>query len=337
MLAKATKAGRGFAGKIDYLYEGKLQSRGETNKKATIITHSENLIIPRSVDDIHSRNLLKAEFISQAKRHEDYGKSPNKSYVGEHILSFTNEDRKQLNTEKLREITEEYIKMAGLDKTQYLAISHHDTDNLHVHILFNRAMDDGTKYKAWKEQNKTIERGIALALEHGFTLVKNQIQIANSKEVIKLRSEMSDIKDLRNSNELLSKAKNLHHLQKLCEAKQISFSKDENLRTVTMDSKTYQEANLQAVFLLNRMENTSTEKKKEVNQSKTNKYDYPSKSKQQTENIEDESTDLKLKKQIKTIENESKNRIKKQKRQAGFQIKIQKIKKKEELKKGRGI
>jgi predicted transposase/invertase (TIGR01784 family) len=53
MLAKATKAGRGFAGKIDYLYEGKLESRGEVNKKATVITHSENLIIPRSTDDIH--------------------------------------------------------------------------------------------------------------------------------------------------------------------------------------------------------------------------------------------------------------------------------------------
>jgi hypothetical protein len=335
MLAKATKAGRGFAGKIDYLYEGKLQNRGEVNKKATVITHSENLIIPRSTDDIYSRNMLKAEFIQQAKKHEDYGKSPNKSYVGEHILSFTNEDRKQLNTEKLRGITEEYIKMAGLDKTQYLAVSHHDTDNLHIHILFNRAMNDGTKYKAWKEQNKTLERGIALALEHGFALVKNQIQIANSKEVIKLRSEMPDIKDLQKSNELLSKAKNLHHLQKLCEAKQISFTKDENLRTVTMDSKTYQEANLQAVFLLNRLGNTQIENKKEVKQSKMKNYDYTFKSKNQKENIEDESPDLKLKKQIKTPERESSNRIKKQKRQAGFQIKIQK--KKKELKEERRI
>ncbi|MFY7936495.1 MAG: relaxase/mobilization nuclease domain-containing protein, partial [Flavobacterium sp.] len=165
MLAKANATGKGFGGKIDYLYDGKLEDRGAVEKGTKVITHSDNIRVPNGADDKLTRNLMKADFIEQAKQHKDYGKDKNSAFVGEHILSFTADDRKKLDPEKLKGITEKYIKIAGINDTQYLAVTHHDTENLHVHILFNRAMNDGTKYKAWKEQNKTLERGVALALE----------------------------------------------------------------------------------------------------------------------------------------------------------------------------
>lgn len=326
MLAKANATGKGFGGKIDYLYDGKLEDRGAVEKGTKVITYSDNIRIPNGADDKLTRNLMKADFIEQAKQHKDYGKDKNSAFVGEHILSFTADDRKKLDPEKLRGITEEYIKMAGIDKTQYLAVTHHDTENLHVHILFNRAMNDGTKYKAWKEQNKTLERGVALALEHGFKLVKNQKEVANSKEVVKLRSEMQDIKDLRNSNELLSTARNLLHLEKMCEAKKIPFSKDEKQKTVDFNGKTYQEADMKSVFLLNRNEATqSTEK--QVPENKEKKTEILSKPKQVQE---EKSEDLKLKKQVNAQEDNFSKRPKSKKRQAGHKIKVAKVEMKKE-------
>ena len=333
MLAKANATGKGFSGKIDYLYEGKLEDKGAVEKGTKVITHSDNIRVPNGADDKLTRNLMKADFIEQAKQHKDYGKDKNNVFVGEHILSFTADDRKKLDPEKLRGITEEYIKMAGIDKTQYLAVTHHDTENLHVHILFNRAMNDGTKYKAWKEQNKTLERGVALALEHGFKLVKNQKEVANSKEVVKLRSDMQDIKDLRNSNELLGTARNLLHLEKMCEAKKIPFSKDELQKTVDFNGKTYQEADLKAVFLLNRNENTQpTEKKSPENREK--QTELSSKPNQVQEN---KSDNIKLEKQVNSQDDNFSKRPKFKKRQAGHKIKVAKVERKKEIKWEGGI
>lgn len=333
MLAKANQSGKGFSGKIDYLYDGKLEDRGAVEKGTKVIFHSDNIRVPNGADDKLTRSLLKEDFIEQAKQHKDYGKDKNSAYVGEHILSFTADDRKQLDPDKLKAITDEYIKMAGIDKTQYLAVTHHDTENLHVHILFNRAMNDGTKYKAWKEQNTTIERGVALALEHGFKLVKNQKEVAQSKEVIQLRSEMQDIKDLRSSNELLGKARNLLHLEKMCEAKKIPFSKDELQKTVNFDGKTYQEADLKAVFLLNRNENNiTTEKQPTENKEKQQEPLLKSQI-----NEDPKSEDLNLKKQVNARDDNFNKRRKRKKRQAGHKIKVSKIERKKEKEWDRGI
>jgi hypothetical protein len=333
MLAKANQSGKGFGGKIDYLYDGKLEDRGAIEKGTKVITHSDNIRVPNGADDKLTRSLLKEDFIEQAKQHKDYGKDKNSAYVGEHILSFTADDRKQLDPEKLKAITDEYIKMAGIDKTQYLAVTHHDTENLHVHILFNRAMNDGTRYKAWKEQNKTIERGVALALEHGFKLVKNQKEVAQSKEVIQLRSEMQDIKDLRSSNELLGKARNLLHLEKMCEAKKIPFSKDDLQKTINFDGKTYQEADLKAVFFLNRNENNTTAEKQPTQNKEKQQERLP-----KSQTIEDpKSENLNLKKQVNAREDDFSKRPKRKKRQAGHKIKVSKIEWKKEREWDRGI
>lgn len=328
MLVKASPAGKGFSGKIDYLYEGRLAERDGNNKKAQLIIHSDNLRVPNDFQDKSTRKLLKKDFIFQAKQHRTYGKGKNSAFVGEHILSFTNEDKKKLTPSLLKTITEDYISLSGIDKTQFIAISHKDTANIHVHILFNRAMNDGKKYDAWKEQNKTIERGIALALKYDFKLVKNQLQIAQSKEVIQLRSTMQDIHDLRKSNELFSVARNLLHLEKMCQANGIAFSKDERLMTVSLDNQVFQEANLKAVFLLNRQQ---VEKVTINEQEKTFKKEIG-----KSINQEEQTQSIELKNAKKTTENERVRFKKKKQKTKGYEIKIENLKKMN-LKKGRGI
>lgn len=329
MLAKASPAGKGFSGKIDYLYDGRLNERKGIEKQAQVIIHSDNLRIPTGADDKATRNLLKRDFMAQARLHKSYGKDGKNAYVGEHILSFTNEDKKVLTKEKIKDITTDYVALANIDKTQFIAISHKDTNNLHVHILFNRAMNNGKKYEAWKEQNKTVERGIALALKYDFKLVKNQLEVAQSKEVILLRSTMLDIQQLRESNSLLASARNLHHLEKICQNKGIEFTQDDLLKTVTIGQTTYQEANLKAVFLLNRQQSEKT--------IEPAKEQLLQKAQNRTHEVEhSKESELQLREPNKRQENDKLNKFKKNRKRKGHEIKIERIKS-SEIKKDRGI
>lgn len=319
MLAKVTGNGKGFSGKIDYLYEGKESGRKAEEKGATIISYSDNIRIPNNYLDKKGIARMKEDFINQAMSNKNYGGDEKTKFVGEHMISFTKDDLKKLDKDKIKAITEEYVKLAGIDKTQYVAISHKDTDNYHIHILFNRGMNDGTMYKNWKEKNKTIERGVALSLKHNFTLVKNLHKVALTKEVVELRASMSDIKELKQSDKLIGKARNLLHLEKLCEKENISFSHDKLVNRVQVNGKEYHESDLKAVFLLNRKE---SEHGKELKEEKTKNAAFE----QSNSNVKSMSENHGDKvKQGVSLSDENGKKRRKPKREADWKLKRNKI------------
>jgi hypothetical protein len=57
-----------------------------------------------------------------------------------------------LSESQIINITNQYIKDAGLNDTQYVAISHQDTDNFHIHLVFNRCMNNRILYDDWKKK-----------------------------------------------------------------------------------------------------------------------------------------------------------------------------------------
>jgi hypothetical protein len=323
MLAKSTNAGSSFSGVINYFYEGKMGDRGKANKQAKVVCYSDNVRIPYGMDDTKTRVLLKQDFISQARMHRTFGNEENKKYVGQHILSFTQKDTKGMSPEKLKCITEDYVKMAGICQTQYVAFSHKDTSNFHVHILFNRVMNNGTKYPEWKEKKKTAERGIALSLGYKLELVGEMKMMAEAKEVTKLRAGMKDIVDLIQTNELLAHSKNLHHLGKLCEQRGVGFKEDEKL--VWVGGESFSKLDLNAVFLNNR-----TERKEGIEQGK-NLNEFGEKViPKETKNLDFRSKDFEeLNVGIMPIMTKDENTQlpRKKKRPADFKIKIGKIEK----------
>jgi Relaxase/Mobilisation nuclease domain len=258
MVAIVSQKGRMFSGLINYLYEGKLSERGASNKQANVIIHSDNLRIPFGVEDDIGRKRLIEDFIDQAKSHKNYGDNTTK-YVGEHILSFKTGEMEQLGKVKIRELCEQYVKDAGINKTQYIAISHGDTDIFHIHIVFNRSQNDRTLYPEWKEKIKAAERAVAISLKYGLELTGNQEKMADTKGVLEGRMKHQDIIDLA-QNPLLKKVRNLKHLEKRCEAQKIPFSIEE--KKINIGSQTFQKRNLEVIFLLNRQESTKTEEKK---------------------------------------------------------------------------
>lgn len=248
MVAIVSQKGKMFKGLINYLYEGKLEDRGATNKQAVVIVHSDNLRIPYGVEDQIGRSRLIEDFIDQAKAHINYGDNTTK-YVGEHILSFKAGEVDRIGRHKVKELCEQYVKDAGIDKTQYMAVSHGDTDIFHVHIVFNRSQNNRTLYAEWKEKMKAAERAVAISLKYGLELTGNQEKLADTKGVWEARLKHQDIIDL-SGNPLLKDVRNLKHLEKICEAQRISFSSDD--KKIHVGSQAFQKRDLEVIFFTNR-------------------------------------------------------------------------------------
>ncbi len=267
MVAVVSQKGMMFKGLINYLYDGKLEKRGAINKKAKVIIYSDNLRIPYGVEDKVGRNRLIEDFIDQAKSHKNYGDFSTK-YVGEHILSFKKGEVEQLGKEKLTELCQQYVIDSGLSKTQYLAVSHGDTDIFHIHLVFNRCQNDKTLYPEWKEKMKAAERAVALSLKFNLALTGNQEKLANTKGVWEARVKHEDVIELSN-NPMLKEARNVRHLEKLCEAKGIPFSKNDEQIKIGNDS--FRVMDLVVIFFMNRQKNSDSKEKKEY---KTQEFGY---------------------------------------------------------------
>ena len=66
-----------------------------------------------------------------------------KQPVGHIALSFKPEDKPRLTDEFMAKIAMEYMKLMGIRNTQFILVRHHDTDNPHCHLVYNRIGYDG--------------------------------------------------------------------------------------------------------------------------------------------------------------------------------------------------
>lgn len=70
--------------------------------------------------------------------------NPNiKRPVGHIALSFKPEDKPKLTNEFMAKIAMEYMEMMGINNTQFILVRHHNTDNPHCHLVYNRIGYDG--------------------------------------------------------------------------------------------------------------------------------------------------------------------------------------------------
>ena len=61
-----------------------------------------------------------------------------KKPVGHIALSFKPEDKPRLTDEFMTKIALEYMQMMCITDTQFIIVRHHNTDNPHCHIVYNR-------------------------------------------------------------------------------------------------------------------------------------------------------------------------------------------------------
>ena len=92
-----------------------------------------------------------------------------KKPVGHIALSFKPEDKPRLTDEFMAKIALEYMQMMGIKDTQFIIVRHHNTDNTHCHIVYNRINNEGKLISDRNDYRCNEQVTKALKSKYGFT------------------------------------------------------------------------------------------------------------------------------------------------------------------------
>ena len=92
-----------------------------------------------------------------------------KKPVGHIALSFKPGDKPRLTDEFMAKIALEYMQMMGIKDTQFIIVRHHNTDNPHCHIVYNRINNEGKLISDRNDYRRNEQVTKALKSKYGFT------------------------------------------------------------------------------------------------------------------------------------------------------------------------
>ena len=92
-----------------------------------------------------------------------------KKPVGHIALSFKPEDKPRLTDEFMAKIALEYMQMMGIKDTQFIIVRHHNTDNPHCHIVYNRINNEGKLISDTHDYRRNEQVIKALKSKYGLT------------------------------------------------------------------------------------------------------------------------------------------------------------------------
>ena len=87
-------------------------------------------------------------------------------------IGIAPQDEKRLPVSELMGITHLFAKRMGLDNHQWVAVTHKDTDNRHIHIIANRISLYGEVYDTTFVSNKAAKVVEEISREKGLTIAK---------------------------------------------------------------------------------------------------------------------------------------------------------------------
>ena len=140
--------GKSFAGCIRYAV---------SKKDAMILT----------ADSIRTDQLSHtiADFNMQRKSNPGLGMA-----VGHIALSWSSNDLSLLTDEKMVQVAEEYLERMKILNTQYLIVRHHDSQNPHLHLIYNRVDNEGKTIPDNFMKSRNVKVCKDLTMKHGFFL-----------------------------------------------------------------------------------------------------------------------------------------------------------------------
>ena len=87
-------------------------------------------------------------------------------------IGIAPQDEKKLSVSELAQIAHLFAKKMGLDNHQWVAVTHKDTDNRHIHIIANRISLYGEVYDTTFVSNKAARITEDISREKGLTIAK---------------------------------------------------------------------------------------------------------------------------------------------------------------------
>ena len=87
-------------------------------------------------------------------------------------IGIAPQDEKRLPVSELMRIAHLFAKRMGLDNHQWVAVTHKDTDNMHIHIIANRISLYGEVYDTTFVSNRAARVAEELSRKYGMTIAK---------------------------------------------------------------------------------------------------------------------------------------------------------------------
>ena len=87
-------------------------------------------------------------------------------------IGIAPQDEKKLSVSELMRIAHLFAKRMGLDNHQWVAVTHKDTDNRHIHIIANRVSLYGEVYDTTFVSNKAARVAEEISMEKSLTIAK---------------------------------------------------------------------------------------------------------------------------------------------------------------------
>ena len=185
-----------------------------------------------------------------------------KKPVGHIALSFKPEDKPRLTDEFMAKIAIEYMQMMGITDTQFIIVRHHNTDNPHCHIVYNRINNEGKLISDRNDYRRNEQVTKALKSKYGLTYGTdksntNTRKLRNAEQAkYEIHNAVKDALKMADSWEKLRSelAKRGVHLEFVYKDKEqakvqgIRFSKDEYSFKGTQISRDYSFGKLNARF-----------------------------------------------------------------------------------------
>lgn len=157
MIAKNIK-GKGFAGCVRYV----LSDKHELLEAEGVLADSAEGII--------------RSFAMQRSMRGEITKP-----VGHIPISFAPEDKPRMTNEFMLQLAKEYMQEMGIGNTQYIVVRHHNSDNDHLHIVYNRIDNDLKLISVNNDYKKNIKVCKKLKDKHSLTYGTGKERVKREK------------------------------------------------------------------------------------------------------------------------------------------------------------
>jgi hypothetical protein len=109
------------------------------------------------------------------------GRREVKQPVGHIPLSFAPEDKARMTDDFMVQLAKEYMEEMGIKDTQYIIVRHHNTENEHVHIVYNRIDNNLKLISVNHDYKKNIKVCKKLKDKHGLTYGEGKDRVKREK------------------------------------------------------------------------------------------------------------------------------------------------------------
>lgn len=157
MIAKNIK-GKSFKGCVNYVM----------NETAELL-EAEGVFADSTKDMIHSFAMQRS------------GRKEIKQPVGHIPISFAPEDKARMTNDFMVQLAKEYMQEMDIKNTQYIIVRHHNTDNDHLHIVYNRIDNNLKLISVNQDYKRNIKVCKKLKDRHNLTYGKGKENVKREK------------------------------------------------------------------------------------------------------------------------------------------------------------